>query len=416
MTQELSRRQLVAMGVLAGLSAPFLHRRAAAATPVQMVSHRYPLLEYYAERMRNALPGVEVNTQLMQFDKALELTSIAMSARSDTIDIVYVNDATVKTFIKNGWIRPLDDLWEKHKDEFNLGDYNETVLSRFKDGGRTFAVPLSTNTNFLFYRKDLFDAAGKKPPKMMAEYLELAKFFSSPARAGVVSCLKPADGTLTETHYYLNALADGWFDEAWRPVFNNDKAVAAIETLKQMTSYAQQGFTTAHNDECMIALQQDVAAMGPSWSTRAQPMEDPTRSLVVGKMDFVELPHGKARVTSDAYGISPFSKQDPDMLFRILARTADEESMRGAAALTLPPRDSVLSDPALQAQFRHYPAGIAAMNSGVTFPAIPEWYAIGDLISRRVLQAVTDEMPVRQALDLAARETQDHLAQNGYYK
>ena len=31
-------------------------RRAAAAGPVQMISHRYPALEYYAEKMRTRSP------------------------------------------------------------------------------------------------------------------------------------------------------------------------------------------------------------------------------------------------------------------------------------------------------------------------------------------------------------------------
>ena len=55
---------------------------ARAAAPVQMISHRFPALEYIAEKMRTAIPGVEVNTQLMPFDKALELATIAFSSKA----------------------------------------------------------------------------------------------------------------------------------------------------------------------------------------------------------------------------------------------------------------------------------------------------------------------------------------------
>ncbi|MEJ0016955.1 MAG: hypothetical protein WDN25_10365 [Acetobacteraceae bacterium] len=71
-----------------------------------MISHRYPALEMYAEKMRTALPGATVNTQLMPIDKALELITIALSSKADTIDILYANDSNFQTFVKNGWLRP----------------------------------------------------------------------------------------------------------------------------------------------------------------------------------------------------------------------------------------------------------------------------------------------------------------------
>src|SRR5580692_3752124 len=112
---HLSRRGVIA----AALAAPsVLGGAARAAATIQMISHRYPALEYYAEKMRTAVPGTTVNTQLMPIDKALELATISLSSKSDTVDIVYASDTSVQTFVKNGWFRPLDDLWAKHKDEF----------------------------------------------------------------------------------------------------------------------------------------------------------------------------------------------------------------------------------------------------------------------------------------------------------
>ena len=121
-----TRRTLLGTTAATGLAMPFIRPARAAAT-VQMISHRFPALEYLAEKMRSAIPGVEVNTQLMPFDKALELATIAFSSKSNTPDIIYANDSTFLKFAKNGWIRPLDDLWAKHKDEFDLDDFTPTV-------------------------------------------------------------------------------------------------------------------------------------------------------------------------------------------------------------------------------------------------------------------------------------------------
>ena len=133
-----------------------------------------------------------------------------------------------------------------------------------------WSVPSTSITLLFFYRKDLFDKAGKQPPQTFPAYRALAKSFNSPLRAGTISCLRPVDAALNETSWYMNALGDGWFDDKWRPIFNNAKGVAAIEMLAEITKYAQQGYTNAANDECMITLQQDAAAMGIQWMNRGE--------------------------------------------------------------------------------------------------------------------------------------------------
>ena len=178
----------------AALAAPMIvGAKARAAGTIHMISHRYPALEHYAAKMRGALPGVTVDTQLMPIDKAMELATIALSSKADTLDIVYASDTTLQTFVKNGWFRPLDDLWAKYKDEFNLTDFPDAVLAPYRIDGKLYVMPHTVNTTMFFYRKDLLAKAGKSPPKTIAEYRDLAKSFNSPMRAGTINCLKPVD-------------------------------------------------------------------------------------------------------------------------------------------------------------------------------------------------------------------------------
>jgi multiple sugar transport system substrate-binding protein len=414
----MGRLRIGRRGVIAAtLATPaILGSRARAAGTIQMISHRYPALEYYAEKMRGAVPGVTVNTQLMPIDKALELAIIALSSKSDTLDILYCNDTSFQTFVKNGWLRPLDDLWAKYRDEFKLDDFPESARKTYMRDGHIYVIPHTLNAMMFFYRKDLFDQASKAPPKTIAEYHDLAKSFNSPMRAGSINCLKPVDAAINEAHWYFNALGDGWFDADWKPIFNDVKGVQAIETMKEITQYAQQGYSAAANDECMIAYQQDTGVMGLQWATRAKSMDDPAKSRVIDKIDWVTPPQGHARIAGDGYAISAFSKQDPDTVFRILATSASQVSMRGAASLLIPPRNSLIDDPELKKANRFYPAALASYATGQPAPALPEFYAVGEFITRRILQAVGGEMAVKAALDAAAVETTDFLKGHGYYK
>jgi len=391
-------------------------RPAHGAALVQMISHRYPALEFWASKMKTAIPGVEVNTQLVPFDKALELTTIALSSKSDTLDILYASDATYRNLAKNGWIRPLDDLWAKHKEEFRLGDHADKVVETMTYNGHLYVLPSDINVMMFYYRKDLFDQAGKQPPKTIAEYQAQAKALHSPMRSGTIGCLKPVDAGMNEAHWYMNALGPGWFDADWRPVFNGDRGVAAIEALKETTRFAQRGFASAANDECSIALQQDAAVMGLQWATRAASMDDAKQSRVVGKFGWTAPPQGRARVSAAGYAISAYSKQDPDTLFRIIATATSEANAREGAALTVPPRRSVLNDPGLQQANRFYPAASLSIETALPFPPLPEFYAVSEFIARRIVQAVTGEMAVKPALDAAAGETETFLRGRGYYK
>lgn len=414
---KIDRRGLIRTASAAGLATlatPMLSRRAAAAGPVQLVSHRYPALEYYAERLGEAAPDGGLNAQLMPFPKAFELMNIALSSKSDSIDIMYVNES-MTAFMRNGWLRPMDDIWDMFREEFALDDINPDVLKYFTYEGKTYGIPLTAISHLFFYRQDLFDEAGKSAPQTIDEYVELAKEFNTPMRAGTVNCLRD-DSALGEAHWYLSAIGDGWFDENFEPVFNSDAGIAAISKLKEVTQYAQSGFLNAHNDECMIALQQDVATMGLSWTTRAMAMDDPTKSAVVDRMGFAPPPSGHGRLALDGYAISAYSSHDPEVLFRMICTAASQQSMRGATSYTMVPRVSILSDPAVQAEFRHYPAGMAALETAVPFPAMPEFYSVGEFVRRRLLQSIAGEMEVAEAMNRAAEEVRGFLREAGYYQ
>lgn len=390
---------------------------AGAQDTVSVVSHRHPALEYYTAKMQEigGAEGVEVDARLMPIDKAFELATITLSAGDDAIDILYVNDTALKRFADKGWLLPLNDLWEQYRDEYSFDDFPESVMQSLSLDGDIYAVPFLSNTMMFFYRRDLFEEAGVEPPETIERYAELAEQFNSPRMAGTITSLKPVDAALNEAHWYMNAIGDGWFDDEYKPIFNNENGVRAIEMMKRIAQYAPPGFTAHANDESTINLQQGLAAMGIQWFTRAASMEDPEKSRVVGEIDWVAPPEGGQRMANDGYAISKFSSADPEKLFKILATASDPENMRVAAQWVLPPRRSLLTDKDLQAKYRWYPAALNSLEVGQAFPALPEFLEVGEIITRRIQQAVTGEMEVQAALDLAAGETEEFLAERGYY-
>ena len=160
MPNAISRRHLFAATAGALTSPAILGRAHAAGETVQLISHRYPGLEYYADKLKSALPGVAVDTRLMQAPEAIQLQRLALSSGSGQMDILWANNITMASFAKSGWLEPLDDLWAKHKNEFNLGDINDVLVQSCSYKGRLYGMPLTTNTTLYAYRADLFEQKG----------------------------------------------------------------------------------------------------------------------------------------------------------------------------------------------------------------------------------------------------------------
>lgn len=381
---------------------------------VKVETLRSPSYEIMTKRMAGLMPNVKVVPTLLTVDKLLELYTIRLSARSDSLDLMYVNDGILRQYAKNGWLQPIDDLWEKYRKEYNLDDYVVQAVEAMRYEGKLYAIPVLSNTMLFAYRADLFKEKGLQPPKTFAEYLVVAEALNSPRRAGTVLPMKLVEGVNT-AHWYMNAIGHGWLDANRKPAFNDPAGVKAIETLKQMAKFAPPGFTSHGNDEATLSLGQDLAAMGAQWVTRAAAMDDPKKSSVVGRIEWVVPPGGGQPVVFNGFAMSRFSKADRDLMFRLAAGTTDAAGMKQAAATIIPVRTSVLNDPELVAKFRFYPVIPGALKVAKRMPDVPEFGDVTDLLSRSLQDAVTGQKPVKGALDDAAQKVDALFRERGVY-
>ena len=405
----------VAVAVTCALAAVASVARAADAT-IAVFGHRYPHNVYYMETaMVGAVPGVTVEPQLSGFPQFQEKVRIGLSAQSDEIDIMACSGSKVREFAKAGWLEPLDDLWDKYRAEYNLDDMPANVVDNMRYEGKLYAVPFGMNTMFFFYRKDLFDEKGAEPPKTMEEYVELATMFHTPRRSGTQLTMKMVETGLNELNWHFNAHGPGWLDDAtFRPIFNQPHGIEAVETLIELAKYSAPGYLSNGNNEAMVNFQQDLAVMGLQWASRAKAMDNPEKSRVVGNIDFAVPPGGGSRVIVIGYCLPKFSDVDRETRFKVLLEASIAEKMRVGASFSIPSRHSVLSDPEILAANRHYGAAMETIQVAKDVPPLPEYSEVAEFLVRRVHQAMTGEMEVKEALDTAAGEVTEHLRKRGY--
>ncbi|MGE0723507.1 MAG: ABC transporter substrate-binding protein, partial [Alphaproteobacteria bacterium] len=115
-------------------------------------------------------PGVKVELEFASWSD-INKKLLASVAAGDPPQIVTVHDFYIFELASNGLIRPVDDVIAK----IGTDDFVPNVISAYKRDGKTWGVPFSIGTNLLWYRTDLYEKHGLKPPTTWAEYEHNAK-------------------------------------------------------------------------------------------------------------------------------------------------------------------------------------------------------------------------------------------------
>lgn len=88
---------------------------------------------------------------------------------SDRFDVLNIDVAWTSEFAAAGWISPLE------RDRFPLDSFLAPVVDTATFDSRLYAVPYVTNAGLLYYRKDILEKAGERPPRTWAELARQAR-------------------------------------------------------------------------------------------------------------------------------------------------------------------------------------------------------------------------------------------------
>jgi ABC-type glycerol-3-phosphate transport system substrate-binding protein len=396
----------------------------AADPTVRYISHRFPMLEFWAKKM-GEYPGIKLEAELIPFDQALEKMQIHLSQGAPTYDIM-ATDAFLATFAERGWLMPLDPLIAKFRQAVEWDDIDPTLVRdvcSYK--GKVYGIPNLAISMFFFYRKDLLDAAGLQPPTTMDEWIAAARALTKPDKKqfGTTLTLKAGDGFQNDFTYFLRTYGGDWYDKDWRVTIDSEAGLKALTTMKELMKYAPPNVLAFHNDESTVAMQQGLTAMGLLWQSRALAMDNAQVSQVVGKVNFAVPPAatkgGKshARLSVGCYSISAFTKNDPGLVFQVVAKTLSKANMRESAGLATPTRLSASRDPEVTQKFRFIKAAADNVQAGARLvPGNPEFSEAMVQVTQNLQKGLTGELTIPEALKRGQKAMHDLMTEKGYYK
>ena len=240
-----------------------------------------------------------------------------------------------------------------------LADHFETLVTNDTIEGKLVAVPFFVDAGLLYYRQDLLDKYGKKPPKDWAELTETAKAIIDGERAGnpqlqgFVWQGRAYEGLTCNSIEWVASFGGGTIVESDGKIsINNAKAAAALTLARSwIGTISPEGVLNYAEEDARGVFQSGNAVFMRNWPY-AWALANAPDSPVKGKVGISVLPQGTgegARHASALGGqhlaVSKYSAHPKEAadLVRFLTSAA-EQKRRAMKGSFNPTRKSLYDD------------------------------------------------------------------------
>jgi multiple sugar transport system substrate-binding protein len=326
-------------------------------------SPRGDLLTKYHKEFED-LTGITVGSETIPEQQQRQKAVIEFNSGNTSFDVIAISYHVQKRlFGKNKW---LEDIRPMMADK-SLADPNLDFADFAKGGlayatqadGRIDSLPFNLDPWVVYYNKELFDAKGIAYPKTFAEMVDVAARLNDPAKgvSGFVARgLKNANVPVWSS--FLLGYGGAFIDANGKLMTDTPEAIDAAKMYQTLLAkYGPQGVAGFNWNEAQSLFLQGKAAMWLDGIGFAQPLEDPTKSRIVGKVGYGVMPSGPKQQVSalfgDGEGISTFSKKKgPAWFYLQWASNKTNQTRVLQAAAGAPVRNSAYAAAQSSADFK----------------------------------------------------------------
>jgi multiple sugar transport system substrate-binding protein len=326
MTQHrLSRRRILqngaAAGLLSALPAPFVARFALGQSKfdwkrfkgekidVLLVKNPRSELMQAAEKEFTELTGITVSSEQVPEQQQRQKAMIEFSSGKPTFDVAHLSMHVQKRLSEKGnWLedlRPMLADGSMTTPDLEFSDFGKAGLDFCTAAdGKQNAIPTFVDYWILYYNKELFEQKGVAYPTSMDEVYAAAQKLTDTSKGvyGFVSRgLKNANVPVW-TSWLLGQGAETVSKDG-KLLTDTPEAIWAGEQYKRMNrEFAPPGTVGFNWNECQTSFATGRAAMWLDGIGFATPLEDPTKSKVVGKVGYGVVPKGPKAQHSAIFG------------------------------------------------------------------------------------------------------------------
>ena len=351
------------------------------------------------------------------FEKEL----IDLKARTGAYDLIMLDDPWFPRFASEQFLTDLSPLLQKRGQSGPDPDFVSTSLALCRHPYQTgpfYALPYVGNSQLFFYRKDLFEKYSLNAPATWNDVLAAAKTIQEKETAGAKTygyVMRAAQGNAAVADFMPIFWAFGgeMFDTSGKPTVNSPEGIAALEFMIELGKYSPPGYASFNADDVGAHLLQGTAAMSINWPAWISAFDNPSKSKVIGKMEFTTVPRaqkpGQAETGNWLIAI-PRDSRNAELAVDFLLWASSAEQMKQSAERGNPPtRKSLFQNAGLLAKYPAYPAQLRSLESSRPRPRTPQWNEIENAFGIFLSKANSGVLSPTEAMNQANAEIEKIL-------
>jgi multiple sugar transport system substrate-binding protein len=372
-----------------------------------------PAYQQLAAQFHELYPNITIEFQDVPAEE-MRTKLLTQVAANNPPDVAFMDQGSVGEFASRGALLNLDS-YIAESTAINLDDYVDAFLDASIYEGSAYGLPIDAETTGLFYRTDLFEAAGiEAPPTTWEELREDAALLTDPDNRQYGFIL-----FAPESAYY-------WYPWLWQAGgdlltpegeirFNDEAAKRAAEFYVSMRDFSPPDFLNSNSWDGRVAFAEGTVAMyvAGAWFAGTLQSEFPD---INGLWATAPLPSDQQCATTIAGdNLVIFAGSDhPEAAWKWIEFLSVPEHMAlinlgtpEEPTTMLPPRQTLLDDPAtfannpvLQGFADNMPCAVV----GSELP--PRWPEVEQILNDQLARAIYGEVDAATALDEAALEAE----------
>lgn len=402
---------------------------------ITLACYAMPISEVYKARLPEFedLTGIKVNYEIIGSGDLEKALLVDYKSHAGKYDIASVGISAREEYVAGGYLEPLMPYLENPKltdaAYYNLSDYPADVLEGGKSkAGELVMIPYTAEYFLLWYRQDIFDQLGLKPPTNVDELQTVAKTIDDARKAGKI-----------DTYAFIERTAAGSGEAGWSffctanrlnkglmdfdnntSLINTEGGKSAVKYYSDLCiNYGPEGSGNWGWNDVNNAFSNGLVAMVCGGNAGAPGAADPKNSKVADKVNFAPAPmtkDGKDPLWEWGYGINADSKNKEAAWLFVEWMTSPTLVAKIAPEFGCPARESAYSDPAYIAAMpsqEFINAQLYMMKQGINpTPSLLDAHygEASDIISRELNNVINGLKDV----DTACKDADTQLAALGY--
>jgi len=376
-----------------------------------------PDMKKLAAKFHQEHPNITIKFQNVPAEQASQKLTTQI-AGGEPPDVAYLDSSNVNDFASRQALVNLDDYLSRSK-LVSANDYVQAFKTSAVYQGHMFGLPIDGESTGLFYRTDMFKAAGiDHPPTTWQEFQADAQALTIPA--------KKQYGYIVfapESAYY-------WYPWLWQNggqllskdgkdvLFNSAQAKQAADFYIGLTKYSPKDFLNSNSYDGRVAFASGKVAMymAGAWFAGTLNGEYPK---IKGKWAAAPLPKGTNGCATTIAGdtlVILNGSDHKDAAWKWIEFLSSPENMSAWTfgspnGTTLPPRTSLLDSPQLTEKKPILKGFADQMKCGVAnVIANPKWPKIEESLNDHLGKAMYGDQTPSEALDGAASDAKEILS------